>query len=140
VARTKASALSVSVVGRSRPRRAYWRALIAECRRSGLSQAEFCRRRGILPGTFGFWKHTLAGEARGSNSVVVSAGATAPAFVPVRVVGRRQASDEGVAEAAPVASGAIEIVLVGHRRVRVRGQVDTQWLGQVLRTVEMLGC
>jgi hypothetical protein len=33
----------------TRPRREHWRALIEECRRSGVSQAEFCRRRGIRP-------------------------------------------------------------------------------------------
>jgi hypothetical protein len=36
--------------------------------------------------------------------------------------------------------GEIEIVLTSRRRVRVRGRVDAQWLGDVLRTVERLGC
>jgi hypothetical protein len=47
-----------------RPRREYWQALIEECRRSGVSQAPFCRRRGIPPGTLGYWKCILAREAR----------------------------------------------------------------------------
>jgi hypothetical protein len=36
--------------------------------------------------------------------------------------------------------GELEIVLASRRRVRVRGRVDAQWLGDVLRTVETLGC
>jgi hypothetical protein len=38
------------------------------------------------------------------------------------------------------ASGEIEIVLKGGRHVRVRGRVDVPWLGQVIRTLETLGC
>ena len=38
---------SASVREAGRPRREHWRAVIEECRRSGLSQAEFCRRRHI---------------------------------------------------------------------------------------------
>lgn len=36
--------------------------------------------------------------------------------------------------------GALEIVLARGRRVRVRGRIDVQWLGQVVRTLETLGC
>ena len=123
---------------RSQPRRAYWRALIAECGRSGLSQAEFCRRHRLVPGTFGYWKHTLARAPRGARSGPGPEPAPAPAFVPVRVVARPQPVIE-VGRAAG-ADGEIEIVLERRRRVRVRGRVDAQWLGDVLRTVDTLGC
>jgi hypothetical protein len=49
------------------PRREYWRTLIEECRRSGVSQVDFCRRRGIPPGTLGYWKCILARETRRSR-------------------------------------------------------------------------
>ncbi len=134
----KTSAGAVPGVGRPRFRRAYWQARIEECRRSGLSQAAFCRRRGIVPGTFAFWKHTLACEARDASAVRVHGPAGLPAFVPVRVVAHPQASDAG--GASPAGAGEIVIVLAGARRVRVRGRVDAQWLGEVLRTVAALGC
>ena len=63
----------------------------------------------------------------------------APAFVPVRVVARPQPTAE-VGEHAHGSDGEIEIVLDRRRRVRLRGRVDAQWLGDVLRTVETLGC
>jgi hypothetical protein len=36
--------------------------------------------------------------------------------------------------------GDLEIVCANQRRVRVRGRIDVPWLGEVLRTVEGLGC
>ena len=45
-----------------------------------------------------------------------------------------------VGEHAHGSDGEIEIVLDRRRRVRLRGRVDAQWLGDVLRTVETLGC
>ena len=116
-------------------RREYWQALIAECGRSGLSQAAFCRRRRLVPGTFAYWKHTLARATRAARS----GPAAPPAFVPVRVVARPPAL-VAVDGRTPGIDGQIEIVLTSRRRVRVRGRVDAQWLGDVLRTVETLGC
>jgi hypothetical protein len=46
----------VPVSSPPQPRREYWRALVDAHRRSGLSQAAFCRRRGIPTGTLSFWK------------------------------------------------------------------------------------
>lgn len=37
-------------------RAAYWRRLLAEWERSGLSQAEFCRRRGLKAVNLAWWK------------------------------------------------------------------------------------
>jgi hypothetical protein len=124
---------------RARPRRAYWQALIAECGRSGLSQAEFCRRRRIVPGTLAFWKHTLAREAEITRPGATAPTAAPPMFVPVRVMSR-PAPVERPADGATAPRGELEIVLDGRRRVRVRGPVDVQWLGQVLRMVETLEC
>jgi hypothetical protein len=127
--------------GRPTPRRAYWRSLIAEYERSGLKQGEFCRRRGVVAGTFAFWKHTLAHEARDSRAGAMVADFTPPTFLPVRVVGRPKPRGEHAPNLlATAADGEIEIVLDDRRRVRVRGWVDPAWLGEVLRTMEMLGC
>ncbi len=37
----------------------YWVGLVAAWERSGLSQAEFCRRRGVNSGTFAWWRRRL---------------------------------------------------------------------------------
>jgi transposase len=129
---------SASVHKAARPRREHWRAVIEECRRSGLSQAEFCRRRGIPPGTLGYWKFILGREGtRGRSSV--RSGPEPPAFLPVRItvpslgpeVETGVPSDE---------DGALEIVLGHGRRVRVRGRVDVHWLGQVVATLDAPRC
>jgi len=139
VAKQKTRAVAAPDAHRARPRRAYWQALLAECGRSGLSQAEFCRRRRIVAGTFAFWKHLLAREAEAARSAR-DARATPPTFVPVQVIGRPSTLARPRPDAATAPRGEIEIVLDGRRRVRVRGPVDVSWLGHVLRTVETLGC
>ena len=51
-------------VRRSRRNRAkYWERLVRAWEQSGLSQAEFCRRRKIKPVAFGWWKRKLKGAA-----------------------------------------------------------------------------
>lgn len=65
---------------------AHWRTVLEECRRSGLSQAEFCRRRGIPPGTLSCWKHKLAqASGRGRRPAAVVAVPARPTFVPVQL-------------------------------------------------------
>jgi hypothetical protein len=90
--------------------------MVGRAERSGLTQAEFCRREGISLASLRTWKYrrlkpTPPGPTR--------------AFVPVRLV-----------EPSPAASGPIEVVLVGERRLRVAVGFDEQTL---LRLVRLLG-
>jgi hypothetical protein len=122
-------------------RRAQWQAVLEECRRSGLSQAEFCRRHGIPPGTLSCWKHKLTGASgRGPRRAAGRDGAAGPAFVPVQLTAAPLVSGARAGEGLTAGGGALEIVLAGGRRVHVRGRLDVQWLGQVVRTLETLGC
>jgi hypothetical protein len=122
----------------TRPRREYWRALIEECRRSGLTQAAFCRRRGIPPGTLGYWKCILAREAR-RGRVPTPAGPERLRFLPVQVAlpPPRPAMAKG---RPPDEPAEVEIVLDHGRRVRVRGRVDIHWLGQVVAALDAPRC
>ena len=135
----KARVREVSLIGPTRPptrsRRAVWRALVEECRQSGLSQGAFCRQRGIPPGTFSCWKHKLAHE-RGANREATGAVAARPAFLPVRITVPPPARRDE----APAAAGEIEIALSTGPRVRVRGRVDVPWLGQVLELLAGRRC
>jgi hypothetical protein len=122
----------------TKPRREYWRVLIAECQRSGVSQAEFCRRRGIPSGTLGYWKCILARE-RPRDKSSVRAGPQPTAFLPVRIT--VPPPHPAVETGAPTDEGGeLEIVLAHGRQVRVRGRVDVLWLGQVVAALDAPRC
>jgi hypothetical protein len=120
-------------------RRAQWQTILEECRWSGLSQTEFCRRRGIPPGTLSCWKHKLRGaHGRGARAAAMAVPAR-PAFVPVHLTAT--APSAARFGAGPTAwDGELEITLADGRQVRMRGRVDPEWLGQIVRTLERPGC
>jgi hypothetical protein len=101
-------------------RERHWRRLIAQQRRSGLSQAAFCRRRRILPGTFAWWTSELRrrDERRRRGGIRLGADNVKP-FIPVRVVARQSA-------AAGMSSTAVgfEIELRTGRRIRVAAEFN----------------
>jgi hypothetical protein len=138
MANSRSGSVPIRTASPLTPRREYWRALVEECGRSGVSQAEFCRRRGIAIGTLSFWKHTLNREA-GPGAPRVAAVSVTPAFVPVRLA-TPVPSGEAPPAGAPFWDGELEIVLDRGRLVRVRGRVDPQWLEQVLGTLEARRC
>jgi hypothetical protein len=57
----------VSGSGRRFRGREGWRALVAAWQSSGLSQSEFCRRRGVALKAFGRWKRRYAGLDAGER-------------------------------------------------------------------------
>ena len=59
-------------------RRSYWERLVGEFERSGLTQADFAERRGVLVGTLRYWIYKLRGETRAAEPKSVE-------LVPVRV-------------------------------------------------------
>ena len=56
----------------------YWRRMVAAWESSGLTQAEFCRRRGLKAVTFAWWKRQLGGSTGGGSR---GRGARRPASV-----------------------------------------------------------
>lgn len=135
--------LPVSRPTPARPRRAHWQALLAAWRRSGLSQAEFCRQRGLAPGTFAWWKYTLRREAvaRGrARGPVPGPAVSAPTFVPVRVVATPVPTPAATVAPSAPADTTLEIVLARGRLVRVRGAVNAPWLAAVVAALEAPAC
>jgi hypothetical protein len=62
----------------------YWQRMVVAWEASGLSQAEFCRRRGLKAVTFAWWKRQLVGTpGRGGARRKTRAGRRKPAFVEV---------------------------------------------------------
>ncbi|QDV39465.1 IS66 family insertion sequence element accessory protein TnpA [Tautonia plasticadhaerens] len=116
-----------------------WRRTMAEHARSGLSIAAFCRREGLTPHSFRWWRQELARRDRQattdgvdqvpgpSTDLVVRS-----AFLPVRVV---QDAPEPVLERVP-----IEIVLPEGPTVRVNRGFDPPTLDAVLSVLEAHRC
>ncbi len=101
----------------------YWAELVERWEQSGLSQAEFCRRRHVNYGTFVWWKRQLANAA---GDVPKQPGRLAKAskrFVEVRL-------------ASPLPGPAYEVVLAGGRSIRVGAQFDPEILSRLIAAVE----
>jgi len=102
----------------------YWARLVERWEQSGLSQAEFCRRRDVNYGTFAWWKRQLG---RPTGDVPKQPGRLAKAsrrFVEVRL-------------ASPLpAAPAYEVVLAGGRSIRVGAQFDLEILSRLIAAVE----
>jgi hypothetical protein len=125
-----------------RSRRDYWAALIEECSRSGLRQAEFCRQRGIKRRSLSFWKWKLSHPAGAARAGTSRRGRPPRprAFVPVQVITKPGRRAGALSSPTIAGEGELEIVLEPGRLVRVRGRVDAEWLRQVLVTVEATRC
>ena len=90
-------------------RGSYWQEWLVKWKRSGLTQAEFCRRRGLKAGNFAWWKRKL-GEPAGSLG-------------PVPRRRRERSSAEFVELRAPVSSAAPSGGPWGYELVLPRGVV-----------------
>ena len=99
-----------------------WQGIVREWERSGQTQREFCRLRGINGGTFSWWKRQLA--AQRSEHVH-----------PERPAAKPQA---GFVELHPAGTGSAvyELVLSGGRLLRVPERFDPQVLSRLIAAVE----
>lgn len=94
-----------------------WRLLIERQLRSGQTQTEFCRQRGIALSTFAVWKRRLKAAAQDR-----------PAFIPV------QLKDESSVGTTPRGAWACEIV--GPRvKIRLRERPEAASLRDMLAAV-----
>lgn len=117
--------------GRDRGKERFWRRMVREWRRSGLSVRAFCAEHGLAEPSFYSWRRSIAerdlhGDQRATASArtVGNDGADdRPLFVPLRVV--------------PAAAGmAFEVVLGQGRVVRVPAHFDPAALRQLLAILE----
>jgi hypothetical protein len=118
-------------------RREHWQSLLGRWQNSGLSQAEFCRRRGIPVWKFLWWKKRVgAGDEvrpvrrpRESPELISRrrAGRGVPSFVPLQVVNSPSA-------------GECELTLRGGRVLRFSAAVDVTKLPPIVAALEALPC
>ena len=98
-------------------RREHWQEILRRWKASGLSQAQFCRRRRIPAWKFTWWKRRLGAEG-------VDPGCS---FVPVQVV-------------APPSAGELELTLRGGRVLRFGADVEAAELAGIVAALEALPC
>jgi transposase len=101
---------------RSGGKERFWRTIVRQWRRSGLSVRDFCQEHGVAEPSFYAWRRTLAER-----------DASAIAFVPVKVVPERASAQ---------ASVGLELVLGGGRVLRIGPGFDAATLQRVLPLLE----
>lgn len=114
-----------------------WRVWLARWERSGLSQADFCRRHGLKAVTFSWWKRELGDgrtrrRRRGERGDSAQAAERRPKFVEVAVASPRPSLSE------PRTSG-YEIVLQSGHIIRLPGEFDAQAVARLIVAVESAG-
>ncbi len=119
----------------------YWHRLVAAWEKSGLSQAEFCRRRDVDAGSFGWWKRKLKG-ATGRCRQRVGRNIDRPRlrkhadFVEVAPPKTPFAVGSTPMSALAVGSSGYEIALNHGRVIRLPQQFDPAVVAQLISAVE----
>jgi len=123
----------------------YWMRKLAAWESSGLTQAEFCRRRGLKAVTFAWWKRRLVGTTgRGGRARIAggrvtrrrtSAGQGKPAFVEVALPGA--AVTDGSRASAPraVLESGYEVALPCGTSIRLPADFDVYRASGLIRAL-----
>jgi len=122
----------------------YWQRLVTAWEKSGLSQAEFCRRRGVKPVAFGWWKRRLVGAAktgprRDRHGVGRRRTHKHADFVEVSLPGSVFPAGSVISTGTrwrPVGSGGYEIVLNNGRVIRLPHNFNPEVVAQLIAAVE----
>ena len=110
----------------------FWRGVIAEAVRSGVSIRKFCRKRKLKESQFYWWQRVL--KERREKRMLRRRGKSLAAG------GSSQASFALVSEERGALDAGIELVLGDGRRIRIGKGVDEETLRTVLAAVEREGC
>lgn len=113
----------------------HWARLLESWEKSGLTQAEFCRRRNVKAVTFAWWKRRLRGPAKRTHHglrEMASRQRSEPKFAevmwPSRVAG-------GMAVTSEAPLGGYEIVLTDGLVIRLPGDFDSEKVSQLIGLV-----
>jgi hypothetical protein len=118
-------------------RAAYWQRLLAEWARSGLSQAEFCRRRGLKAVNLAWWKRRLRATegADGGHRERGAGRAVRRGFVEVALP-RGSASIAALRAPSSVpTSDGYELVLPGGVGLRLPDDFDAERVARLVRAL-----
>jgi len=100
-----------------------WRAHMQAWRDGGGSQAEYCRRQGLAPADFSWWKHELARRDRHQTPL------ERPAFVPVVLKPEATCAN---------GSGHCQAILKNGRRLNIGPGVSAQRVVELVAALENL--
>ena len=133
--------------GRSEQER-YWGRMIAAWGKSGLTQVEFCRRKGVSVGSLRWWKSTLAAkdrtarfEERPGGSALVrreepSGTGERAAFLPVDVVHMKPEVESPASDT----NGHLVLGIGKRFRIRLTRGFDREVLRSILAVLEEEEC
>ena len=118
-----------------------WQRLVAAWEKSELSQAEFCRRRKVDAGSFGWWKRRLKGTAKparrrvGGNSGRPKTGEHAN-FVEVALPNSARVVGSTVMPGLALGPCGYEVALNNGRVIRLPQDFDPAVVAQLVIAVE----
>jgi len=120
----------VKVAGAPTARELEWRRVLAEQERSGLSVAEFARRRGISAGSLGWWRYVARRRAAESGARRRTQTRKEPRdrFVEVRLERKPRVGGPSTAS--------FEVTLAGGCTVRVPAHFDEDALRRLLGVLQ----
>lgn len=118
----------------------YWSRLVAAWEKSGLSQAEFCRRRQVKAGSFGWWKRRLVGTVgrprRGNRGEGIRPAEVGRAFVEVGLPKTVLSAGSSAGMGLSCSPGGYEIALSKGRVIRLPHDFDLNLVAQLVTAVE----
>ena len=122
----------------------HWHGLVDAWATSGLSQAEFCRRRGVKAVTFGWWKRRLKGARIPAGGIRGDAGGSmARGCGKIVEHGTAQFVEVALPQAAPAgestssaAPGCYEIALNGGRAIRLPHAFEPAVVARLVTVLE----
>ena len=109
---------------RQRERETLWRRRVGSWRRSGLSQAAYCRQQALAPADFSWWKHELARrDGLAAVSPVQPGSERLPQFVPLQVTALHT-------------RGGCALELCNGRRLQIDSGTDPRWVAALAAALE----
>jgi len=113
-------------------RKAFWQKHLRAWSRSGLTQAEYCRRHQLSAPAFGWWKRQLQGGPRPRKRPPAAKQSEPGDKTRVRFVEVQRSSDVGRGRNSAV----YEVLLSRGRAIRVGHAFDPEVLKRLMATVE----
>ena len=105
---------------------AYWTKQIKEWQASGLSRNAYCKREGLKPTTFDYWRPLIVSNHSEAKTLAQPVSGHDITLVPVKVV----AADEAVRD---VPQEALKLKSPSGWEMQLPVSVDPKWLIAVLR-------
>ena len=120
---------------------AYWTKQIKEWQASGLSRNAYCKREGLKPTTFDYWRPLIVLNHAEANSVTQMVHGSEVTLVPIKVMALSDADDsvrDVPLEAMALALGhpvgqPLKLKSPSGWELQLPVNVDTKWLIAVLR-------